>query len=402
MVCGGPGASSAPFQHLGGGWAPTYCSSMKLAFAATDPRTIGVEWELALVDATTLELTPAAGRALDAVDDPKGGPIRREYLTSMVELVSGVHTEVGAAMADLAGSLATLRDLLGDEAVPVGIGAHPFSLAADQTHFDVDRYHVVAQRNGWWGRQMITQGTHVHVGVDHEAKVLPITTGLATLCPFFIALAGSSPYWQGEDTLFASNRTMLFQQLQTNGLPVPMETWEEFSAYAADLEEVGMIHAMGEIRWDVRPSTFGTVENRLTDSVPTFAELGAITAFTQAGAAYLANELDEGRPLLKLAPWFLSENKWRAARYGMDAEVITTDPRARVQTLRDRLAVWLERLTPFARKLGCEDELAACWTLAERGPSYARQRAAFEASGDLRDVVRLGIAETGAAAPLGF
>lgn len=372
---------------------------MKLAFAATDPATIGVEWELALVDAATGELTPAASTVLGAVADPDKGPIRREYLTCMIELVSGVHREVADAMADLAGSLAEVRQILGDDVLPLGVGIHPFSIASEQTHFDVERYRRVADKNGWWGRQMVTMGTHVHVGVSHEAKVLPITTGLAAMCPFFIALAGSSPYWQGEDTSFASNRTMLFQQLHTNGLPVPMDTWEEFQAYANDLEAVGMISVMGEIRWDVRPSSFGTVENRLGDSVPTFAELGAFTALTQCAAAWLAGELDEGRPLPRLAPWFLQENKWRAARYGMEADIITTDPRARVQPLRDRLLFWLDRFAPFARKLGCEDEFAYCATLAAEGPSYARQRREFARTGDLRSVVRLLADETGAERP---
>lgn len=372
---------------------------MKLAFAATDPATIGVEWELALVDATSLELTPAASRILDAVEDPTKGPIRREYLTSMVELVSGVHREVADAMGDLAGSLSTLRGLLGEDVLPVGVGAHPFSRAADQTHFEIERYQTVSDANGWWGTQMVTMGTHVHVGVDHEAKVLPITNGLATMCPFFIALAGSSPYWEGQDTRFASNRTMLFQQLHTNGLPVAMDSWAEFEAYADSLESVGMISVMGEIRWDVRPSSFGTVENRLADSVPTFAELGAITALTQCAAAWLSAELAEGRPGPRMAPWFLQENKWRAARYGMEADVITTDPTARVRPLRERLLVWLERFAPFARQLGCEAELAYCATLAGQGPSYARQRAEFAASGDLHSVVRLLADETGQTAP---
>lgn len=372
---------------------------MKLAFAATDPETIGVEWELALVDAATLELTPAASRALDAVEDPKSGPIRREYLTSMVELVTGVHTSVADALADLSGSLAELRRLLGDDVLPVGVGAHPFSLAAEQTHFDSPRYRTVSEKNGWWGRQMVTMGTHVHIGVEHEAKILPITTGLATFCPFFIALSGSSPYWQGEDTSFASNRTMLFQQLHTNGLPIPMDTWEEFGRYADDLEAVGMISAMGEIRWDVRPSTFGTVENRLSDSIPTLAELGAIAALTQCTAAWLSHELEQGRPLPRLAPWFLQENKWRAARYGVDAEIVTSDPVNRVQVLSSRLNHWLDRFEPFGRRLGCAEELAYCATLAANGPSYAQQRATFAATGDLREVVRRLAADTGADAP---
>lgn len=372
---------------------------MKLAFAASDPGTIGIEWEVALVDSTTLELTPAASRVLEAVADPKTGPIRREYLTSMVELVTGVHTRVADAVAELGDLLGQLRGLLGDDVVPIGAGTHPTSLAREQTHFDVERYQVVADRNGWWGRQMITQGTHVHVGVGHVAKALPITTGLATLCPFFIALSGSSPFWQGEDTSFASNRTMLFQQLHTNGLPVAMESWDEFSAYASSLEEVGMITSMSEIRWDVRPSAFGTVENRLADSVPTLAELAAIAALTQCAASWLADQLDEGHPLLRLPAWFLQENKWRAARYGLDADIITTDAAHRVQPLRKRLLMWLDRLEPYARRHACEAELAWCASLLDLGASCTRQRAALAASGNFRDVTRLLIAETGADAP---
>jgi len=372
---------------------------MKLAFTPTDPATIGVEWELALVDVATGQLTPAAPRLLDGVEDPDHGPIRREYLTCMVELVSGVHLRVADAMDDLGASLTALRGLLGDDVVPVGVGAHPFSVAADQAHFEVERYQVVADENGWWGRQMVTMGAHVHVGVDDPAKALPITTGLATLAPFFIALAGSSPYWQSEDTGFASNRTMLFQQLHTNSLPIAMQSWEEFHSYVTDLEEVGMISRLGEIRWDVRPSSFGTIENRLSDSVPTLAELGAITALTQCAAAWFAAELDAGRPLPVLPPWFMQENKWRAARYGVDAEIINTDASPRVRPLRDSLHMWLGRLTPHARQLGCEAELAACAELADAGPSYARMRREFERSGDLQTVVELLADETGSDLP---
>lgn len=372
---------------------------MKLAFTPTDPATIGVEWELALVDVATGQLTPAAPSLLDRVEDPDKGPIRREYLTCMVELVSGVHRRVADAMGDLGASLATLRLLLGEDVVPLGVGAHPFSIAAAQSHFEVERYQVVADENGWWGRQMVTMGTHVHVGVDDSAKALPITLGLATLAPYFIALAGSSPYWQSEDTGFASNRTMLFQQLHTNGLPVPMDSWEEFQTYVTDLEEAGMISRLGEVRWDVRPSSFGTIENRLSDSVPTLAELGAITALTQCAAAWLSAELDKGRRPPQLAPWFLQENKWRAARYGVDAEIITPDNRPRVLPLRDGLYGWLDKLEPHARQLGCQTELARCADLADAGPSYARMRREFERSGDLRTVVRLLADETGADAP---
>lgn len=368
---------------------------MEITFTPTDPASIGVEWELGLVDAATGQLVPAAPKLLEAVENPEKGAIRREYLTCMVELVSGVHHRVADAMGDLAEKLTQLRGLLGQTTVPLGAGSHPFSIAMEQTHFDAERYRVVADENGWWARQLVTMGTHVHVGVDHQRKALPITSGLALMAPYFIALAGSSPFWQGTDTSFASNRTMLFQQLHTNGLPVEMDTWEEFERYVIGLESVGMISQLSEIRWDVRPSSFGTVENRLSDSVPTLWELGAITALTQCAAAWLSAELDHGRRPPRLPPWYLQENKWRAARYGVEAHVITSDLPPRVVPLRERLEFWLDRFAPHAQRLGCDTELARCATLAEQGPCYARQRREFQRSGDLRTVVTQLVAETG-------
>ncbi len=372
---------------------------MKISFTPSEASTIGVEWELGLVDASTLELTPAAQRILDQVDDPKTGPIRREFLTDMIELVTGVHTRVDEAVDDLATSLAMVRTFLGDDVRPLGAGVHPFSKAADQRHFDFWRYNVVAERNAWWGRQMAVFGTHIHVGVDHQAKALPITYGLARFSPYFIALSSSSPFWEGEDTGYASQRTMIFQQLPTNGMPFPMDSWAQFEDYATQLEEAGMITAPNEIRWDVRPSTFGTVENRTLDSVPTLAELGALTAFTQCLSTYMSRELDEGRRIARLPVWFMRENKWRACRYGLDTDVITPLPKKPTRPLKEGVLEWLNRLEPIAAEHGCADQLSICAELIERGPSYVRQRATFARTGDLRDVVRGLLDETGADRP---
>jgi carboxylate-amine ligase len=363
--------------------------------------TIGVEWELALVDAATLELTPAAQPILDAIK-PGSTRIHREYLQNMIELVTGVHTRVDAALVDLAESMARVREVLDPLGVRLlGSGAHPFSRSADQQPFDFWRYNVVKERNAYWGRQMAICGTHIHVGVNHRAKALPITYGLARFSPYFLALSASSPFWEGEDTGFASQRTMLFQQLPTNGLPYPMDSWEDFEDYADELELAGMISAPNEIRWDVRPSTFGTVENRVLDSVPTFAELGALTALTQCLAEWMSRELDDGRRIPRLPVWFMKENKWRAARFGLDTDVVTHRLHIRpTRPLTEGLFEWLEKLAPLARQLGCEEELDFCETLARRGPSYVRQRAVAAAhDGDLRAVTRSLLEETGADRP---
>ena len=360
---------------------------MRFDFVPSGSATIGVEWELALVDADSLSLVPRAQQVLDAVADPKSGPIRQEFLTNMVELVTGVHHRVDEAMDDLRGSLDEVRRILGPGTRLLGAGGHPIDRAADSEPFDFWRYNVVKERNAYWGRQMAIFGTHIHVGIDHRDKALPITYGLARFSPYFIALSGSSPYWEGEDSGYASQRTMIFQQLPTNGLPYPMDTWDEFEHYATELEEAGMISAPNEILWDVRPSTFGTVENRVLDSVPTFAELGALTAFTQCLVEYMSRELDDGRAIARLPMWFMKENKWRAARYGLDTDVITPRVGRPQRPIREGILDWLNRLEEISAELGCADELRFIGELLVGGPSYARQRDAGGPEAALRQLV---------------
>ncbi|MEA4943995.1 MAG: glutamate--cysteine ligase [Propionicimonas sp.] len=375
---------------------------MQVDFNPSPRSSIGLEWELALVDATTLELVPAASIVLDVLGWDDDAPVRKEYLQNMLELVSAPHQRVADAVADLADSLARVRRVLD----PLGIrvlatGSHPFSIANQQQPFQGARYDVVKSRTQWWGRQMAICGTHIHVGIDHRDLALPVTNGLARFYPFFLALSASSPFWEGTDTGYASQRTMIFQQLPTNGLPYRMTRWSEFEAYATELAEVGMINVPGEIRWDVRPSPkFGTVENRTPDAVPTLAELGCLAALSQCLTEFVARDYEHDHIVEDLPPWLVKENKWRAARYGLDAEVITPDRPGRVRPLRDYLTEWIDRLLPVARDLDCVNELLFADTLANRGASYQRQHTvAADTGGDLRAVTTSLLNETGAPSP---
>ena len=153
---------------------------MLIDFAPSAQSSVGIEWELALVDLATGELVPAAAQVLEACHGGEDEPVRKEYLQDMIELVSGVHARVGDAVADIAGSLALVQQALEPLGLGlIGSGTHPFSRAAAQQRFEGPRYDVVAERNGYWGHQMAICGTHVHVGVDHKDKALPITNGLA-------------------------------------------------------------------------------------------------------------------------------------------------------------------------------------------------------------------------------
>jgi carboxylate-amine ligase len=362
---------------------------MKIPFGQSRQSTIGIEWELAVVDATTLEQVPEAEIVLGQVEDPVDGPIRREYLTSMIELVSGVHETAGAAVADLRQHLEWALDLLEPRGLTLlGAGAHPFGNPTSQRPGDKPQYRRVTERNGYWGTQMAINGLHIHTGIDARDKALPIVYGLARFAPYFIALSASSPYWMGEDTKFASERTMVFQQLPTNGLPFHMNDWTELESFASQLEGVGMIQNPSEIRWDVRPSSWGTVENRTMDSVPTTLELGALAAFSQCVVERMSRALADDEPIDRLPYWFMRENKWRAARYGLAADVITPRKDQYLLHIDEGILQWVEHLGPIAEQLGCAEELGHVAELVRLGPSYLRQRRIVAAGGTVQDATR--------------
>ncbi|WGT46146.1 carboxylate-amine ligase [Tessaracoccus lacteus] len=362
---------------------------MKIPFGQSRQSTIGIEWELAVVDATTLEQVPAAELVLAHVDDPVDGPIRREYLTSMIEIVSGVHSHVDRAVAEMRSHLDFVLDKLDAHGLTLmGAGAHPFGDPTRQSPGDKAQYRRVTERNGWWGRHMAINGLHIHTGIDSRDKALPIVFGLARFTPYFIALSASSPYWEGEDTNFASQRTMMFQQLPTNGLPYHMNDWAQLERFASQLEGVGLIQNPSEIRWDVRPSSWGTVENRTMDSVPTSFEVGALAAFSQCIVEWMSRVLARGDEIDALPHWFLRENKWRAARYGLAADVITPRKEEYLIHVDDGIRMWADIVAPIADELGCAEELGHVLELVDRGPSYRRQRRIVSAGGSTHDVAR--------------
>jgi carboxylate-amine ligase len=181
---------------------------------------------------------------------------------------------------------------------------------------------------------------------------------------------------------------MMFQQLPTAGLPFQFETWEEYESFVEAHLRTGVIDYLNDIRWDIRPSpSLGTVEVRICDGVSNFGELAALTALTHCIVVDLTNRLSAGETLPTMPPWHVQENKWRSARYGLDAEIIL-DAAANERLVTDDLADLLTRLEPVAAKLGCEDELRSVDEITRTGASYQRQRGVAAATGgDLVAVV---------------
>ena len=194
-----------------------------IPFARSERSTVGLEWELALVDADSGDLRQVAQTVLDAVRPADGGPhpsIKQELLLNTVEVVSGVCRTVGEAGRDLQRSVEELRAVTDPLRVELmSAGTHPFARWAQQKVTDKQRYTTLIDRTQWWGRQMLIYGVHVHVGIEDRAKVLPIQRAMLTTFAHLQSLSASSPFWGGKDTGYASNRALMFQQLPTAGLP---------------------------------------------------------------------------------------------------------------------------------------------------------------------------------------
>jgi carboxylate-amine ligase len=365
---------------------------MGIDFSASERSRVGIEWEIGCVDRRSGELAPAAPALLARLG---GGTdtfphVTTELLTNTIEIVSAPHHRVRDAVADLT----RLVERVGGLAEPMGVdlissGTHPFSQwFQQQVTPGKPRYDTLIDRTRWWGRQMMIWGVHVHVAVEDRRKVLPIIDGLLTYLPHFQALSASSPFWAGENTGYASNRALMFQQLPTAGLPPQFTEWAEYEALVADLKHTGVIEELNELRWDIRPSPrWGTIEVRTFDGISTAREIGAITALTQCLVEHFSRELDAGREVSKLQPWFVRENKWRSARYGMDAIIIRNaagDEQLVTKDL-DRLMPVLE---PIAEALGCSAQLADLQSIVDLGASYQRQlRVAAANDGSLKAVV---------------
>jgi carboxylate-amine ligase len=366
---------------------------MTVPFATSPRSTVGIEWELMLADADTGDLVPRAPEILDALEESTAlerFTVTGELLTNTVEITSGIGDTVAAAVDDVADAIAAVRA----ETEPRHLellcaGSHPFAQWYDQQVTDKTRYESLIERTQWWGRNMMIWGIHIHVGVEDVNKVLPIIGALTTYLPHLQALSASSPFWAGERTGYASNRALVFQQLPTAGLPWPLDDWAQFEGYLDDMVRTGVMADASEVRWDIRPAPrWGTIEVRACDGMSTLPELAAVASLVQALVEQFSRDLDEGRELPRIQPWFARENKWRAARYGLDARVIV-DADGREEPVVEHLHETIDRLREVASELKCAREFDGLQTILATGGSSARQIAVAEAAdGDLRQVVQ--------------
>jgi glutamate---cysteine ligase / carboxylate-amine ligase len=354
--------------------------------------TLGVEWELQLIDAHTKALRQDAREVLAALPEltaSSGTPkLRHELMQSTIELATGICSTVAEAKEDLAGTIAQLQRVTSARDMMLTCaGTHPFSDWRDAKMAPVQRYAELVEQMQWLVRRIQLFSVQVHVGLADGDRAIPIINALSRYLPHFLALTASSPYWNGEDTGLASIRAVIFGELPTAGPPHRLSDWKEFEDYMDTLLRAGTIRSIKEVWWDIRPHPdFGTIEIRICDGVPTLREIGMVAALSQCLVQTLSLQIDRGYGLPSPPTWVVRDNKWRATRYGLDAIVITDDSGA-TAPMRDELYELVRELEPIADRLGCGSELAVVSEVLDQGASYERQRAVMADGGALTEVV---------------
>ncbi|MDH4168533.1 MAG: glutamate--cysteine ligase [Acidimicrobiia bacterium] len=365
---------------------------MQIPFTTNAFPTVGVELELHVIDPVTGNLANAAvdilgelGRGHPDNEHPKA---KHELFQSTIEIITGVCRTPAEARSDLESTLAEVRAAAQERGLSlISAGTHPFGLARDQLVTPSSRYAALVEEMQWTARRLLICGTHIHVGVRSGEHAIAIVNELQRHLPLFLILSSSSPYLEAEDTGMASCRSKVFEALPTAGLPPQLRDWNDFEMFMETLIHSGCISSIREVWWDVRPHPdFGTVELRMCDATPTLREVTALTALAQSLVAHLSEKIDAGELGPPPREWSVRENRWLAARHGIDAELIVDDRGRRVPA-RDLLEKLVHDLAPTAGRLGAAAELADTLELWSIGPGYLRQRRITEAGGSLEDIV---------------
>lgn len=360
-----------------------------LKFNSNDRPTVGIELELGLVDAETMELSSSIEAVLAELPDDAGSCFKPELMQSVIEINTGVCTTIDEAERDLRGKLTVMEGI----ADRLGLqlwwgGTHPFSHWNDQEVTCNERYQGLVDMLQEMARRLVTFGLHVHIGVDSGDKAVMICDRIMQHLPTLLAISCSSPFWENRWTGLQSNRSKVMEGLPTAGLPTLMRNWSEYVWLVNHMVDTGFINTIREIWWDVRPHhNFGTVEVRVCDMPGNLEDTLAIAGLIQCLVQALSDEIDEGAYQHDCHPMMVRQNKWRAARFGTRAQLVNSYTYG-VQPLSEVIRTLTDWLRPTAEALDCVSHLDRARQIAH-GPTWSdRQRAILDETGDRTEVVR--------------
>jgi carboxylate-amine ligase len=385
-------AEAEPRPRSGKGSAGAVKSSvLDHRFGRGDPLTVGVEEEYMLLDGTTFDLRNGIEQVLQAVQgSPLEGQVHPELMESTVEVASKVCKNIDDARRELTALRRGLAEAVGPLGLRIGsAGTHPFALAEDQRITSRDRYRYIVEQLQYVARRELVFGMHVHVGVPSPELCMSVMEGVLVELPVLLALSSNSPFWRGKPSGLASTRQAVFAGFPRSGLPPRFASYEDYAETVGWMETTNVIGDYTHLWWDVRPHPrLGTIELRVPDCQFDMEYSLALVAYVQALVMEVLDECQKGNPPVSHHRALVSENKWLAARYGVDAQMMDLAGGRRVKLPASQLARRrLRQLAPYARELGCNEALQGIERILETGTGAARQLRVYNANQDLVEVM---------------
>jgi carboxylate-amine ligase len=348
--------------------------------------TIGVELELQILCSRTLALSSRASEILSAVEPLYQAKIKQEFLQSMVEITTGICKNVAEVEADLSETYRHLEKLAEKfNTFIYAASLHPFSTGDDQMLTDHPRYRRIMDELQLVGIRFITQGLHVHIGVDSEEKAIQTANTMRVFLPLLLALTTSSPFYEGRDTGLYSYRTKLFEALPLAGMPDDLQGWQGYIDLVERLIHGGIIESFRDLWWDVRPHPdFGTVEIRVCDIPSSMRDILALTAMIQALVVSLSEKKGHILPHIQI----LRANKWQAARHGLEGVFVDPLHFERMSVTEAVLELY-RFVEPAARELGSLSYLEGIKEILQKKTSAHLQKQLVAEGKCLQEVVQI-------------
>ena len=353
------------------------------------PFTLGIEEELMICDAETLELAQAIEVILGDLPEDLPGEVKPELMQSVLEVATPPCANITVAADRLRQLRRTVREVAARNGLAIGAaGTHPSAHYQDQLIVDNPRYKELAAELKWIAEQELIFGTHIHVGIDDAEKAIYVADGMRGYLPLLLGMSTNSPFWRGKATGMMSSRTPIFRTFPRVGIPPYYGSWEIYSHRVELMMRGGAIEDYTFLWWDVRPHpNLGTVELRVFDQQTRVDYTIGFAALAQSLAHRLAARYDDGVPSVE-HPWeLIDDNKVRAALVGIEGRLIDFDRGIELEGAEMTKAV-IDDLREHAQELGCERELASLAELVSQGTGARRQLDWFEQHGDMRGLMR--------------
>jgi glutamate---cysteine ligase / carboxylate-amine ligase len=372
----------------------------KLEFISQGHLTLGVELEVQLLDKETWDLVPKALEILAKLPDCSDR-IKPEIFQSMLEINSGICHSAQEIEKDLKASIELLSSLCELDHVAIAATAsHPFAQISDRRVYPHDRYYTLIDRNQWIARRLAIFGLHVHLGMKDGETCIKFNNFFLHLLPHLLAPTASSPFWQGNDTGLDSYRSTVFESAPQAGHPCLVDNWADFQKLYNVLLKSRSIDSHKDLWWDVRPSPkYGTLELRIADGLATLEELMAMVAFIHGLALWFNDHLDDVSFCHPPHLWVVRENKWRAARYALETDIIVSNEGA-TRSIKSDLTNWLQKIEPYTQKYNYESYLRTFDQLMHFGTSSSRQRKVYQRTESLVEVAKFNAREMANLSPL--